>query len=135
MTRRSALPALAFLLVACGQSHPANDAGPVGTDAGVPPPCDAPSATIVVQSDLEPGTEAVSIVVELNDVVTLGVGVTAGDDLVTGLEIGTLCGLVHNSRIVVRILDAVGAERANRLLTVDMVEDGSTLVFVLSRGG
>ncbi|MCA9609573.1 MAG: hypothetical protein KC619_28435 [Myxococcales bacterium] len=130
---RARLLALSVLLAACGQSHPTIDAGG-RSDAG-PPPCDAPSATVLVQSDLTPGTEAVSIVVELNDVIVTGTGVMASDDLAGGVALGPLCGLVPGSRIVVRILDARGAEVANRLLTVDAVEDGSTLTFVLSRGG
>lgn len=135
MTRRILLALLLLpALAACSQTHPSTDAGPGRIDAG-PPPCDPPSATILVQSDLEPGTEAVSIVVELNDMVVAGTGVMAGDDLAGGIALGPICGLVRNSRIVVRILDVRGADVASRLLTVDTVEDGSTITFVLTRGG
>lgn len=131
MTRHLSTLSLLFLLAACGQSHSTVDAG-ARSDAG-PPPCDAPSVNVIVRTDYEPGTEVVSIVLELNDMIIDGVGVAVGDDLTGGVMMGPACGVLPRSRITVRILDARGAEVTARQVLLEAPEDGSTVEVIITR--
>ncbi len=129
---RTILLSCALLLAACGQAHPREDAGAPPTDAG-PPPCEPPSVTVLVLTDYAPGTEVVSIVLELNDVIVDGAGVSVGDDLSGGVTLGPLCGVLPRSRLTVRILDVRGAEIDAAVLLLETVEDGATVTIEVNR--
>lgn len=129
---RPILLSFAFLVAACGQAHPREDAGTPPLDAGAPP-CEPPSVHVLVLTDYTPGTEVVSIVLELNDVIIDGAGVRVGDDLSGGVRLGPACGVLPRSRLTVRILDVRGAEIDAAVLLLETVEDGATMTIEVNR--
>lgn len=110
---------------------PATDAGG-GTDAG-PPVCEEPSVSVLLRTDYLPGDEVVSVILEANDVVVGGRGVTSADDLVSGIEVGRVCGVRPRTRILVRLRDPAGIELAASQVVLESPADTPEVVVVISR--
>jgi len=120
---------VALALAACGESHPPME----GADAGPPAPCESPSIAVLVRSDYLPGVEVVSVLLELNDRLIHGTGVTEADNFETGINLGPLCAVRPNSRATVRFLDARGGDVAARQALFEEPVDGDSITFVITR--
>ena len=118
----------ALLLAGCFESVTTVDAG-VETDAG-PRVCEEPSVRVLLRTDYVAGDEVVSVILEANDMVVGGRGVTSSDDLSTGYEVGVVCAVRPGTRILVRLRDGRGIELAARLVVVDSAATAEVVVTI-----